>query len=405
MRAAAAESATAPAIAVKRNAAMVASELQQLQQHQLQRQRRTVLGFAAAGTASRPVLGGRPMHDFCSNDYLGLAREPLVVRAMQEAAAAWGTGAGASHLVTGHSAEHQALEQELAAFTGREAALLFSTGYMANVGVITALASRGEIIVQDRLNHASLIDGARQSGARLQRYRHADAADASRLFAAAAGATLLATDGVFSMDGDVAPLAELAALAAQHEAWLLVDDAHGLGVLGATGRGTLELTGLGAAEVPLLVGTLGKAFGCFGAFVAGDRDVIELILQRARSYIYTTAMPPAVAAAARAALALSQQQAWRRERLTAAVARFRRAAAERGITLLPSATPIQPVLVPGAANCLAASSALLQRGFWVAAIRSPTVPAGTERLRITLSASHEDAHIDALLDALAEVLA
>ena len=401
----AAERAAARAIAVKRSTAMVTAALQELQDAALQRQRRTVLGFAATGAASRPVLGGRPLHDFCSNDYLGLAREPLVARAMQEAAAAWGVGAGASHLVTGHSAEHQALEQELAAFTGREAALLFSTGYMANVGVITALAARGEIIVQDRLNHASLIDGARQSGARLQRYRHGDAVDASRLFEAAGRASLLATDGVFSMDGDVAPLKELAALAARHEAWLLVDDAHGLGVVGATGRGTLELAGLGATEVPLLVGTLGKAFGCFGAFVAGDRDVIELILQRARSYIYTTALPPAVAAAARAALALSQQQPWRRERVLAAVARFRSAAAERGIPLLPSATPIQPVLVPGAANCLAASSALMQRGFWVAAIRSPTVPAGTERLRITLSAAHEDAHIDALLDALVEVLA
>jgi 8-amino-7-oxononanoate synthase len=401
-----AERATARANLVKRSTAIVAAALQELQRGELQRQRRTVLGFAAAGSASRPVLGGRPLHDFCSNDYLGLAREPLVVRAMQEAAAVWGAGAGAAHLVTGHSAEHQALEQELATFTGREAALLFSTGYMANVGVITALAARGEIIVQDRLNHASLIDGARQSGARLQRYLHADAADATRILDSAAGrAALLATDGVFSMDGDVAPLAALAAVARRHEAWLLVDDAHGLGVLGATGRGALEEQGLSADDVPLLVGTLGKAFGCFGAFVAGDRDVIELILQRARSYIYTTALPPAVAAAARMALALSQQQSWRRERLHASVARFRRAAALRGIPLLPSATPIQPVVVPGAGNCLAASRALLQRGFWVAAIRSPTVPAGTERLRITLSAVHEDAHIDALLDALAEVLA
>jgi 8-amino-7-oxononanoate synthase len=404
MRAGTAADALARARPVKRSTEMVSAALQELQSAQLQRQRRTVLGFAA-GSAARPVLGGRPLHDFCSNDYLGLAREPLVTRAMQEAAGAWGVGAGASHLVTGHSAEHQALEQELAAFTGREAALLFSTGYMANVGVISALASRGEIIVQDRLNHASLIDGARQSGARLQRYRHADAGDASRLFDATGRASMLATDGVFSMDGDVAPLPALAALAARHEAWLLVDDAHGLGVLGATGRGTLELAGLGAAEVPLLVGTLGKAFGCFGAFVAGDHEVIDLILQRARSYIYTTALPPAVAAAARAALALAQQQAWRRERVIAAVARFRSAAAERGIPLLASATPIQPVLVPGAANCLAASTALMQRGFWVAAIRSPTVPAGTERLRITLSAAHEDAHIDALLDALVEVLA
>jgi 8-amino-7-oxononanoate synthase len=364
-----------------------------------------VQGFAGDGPAALPLVDGRPLHNFCSNDYLGLAREPAVSRALQQAAAHWGTGAGAAHLVTGHSAEHHALEEELADFTGREAALLFSTGYMANVGVITALAARGEMVLQDRLNHASLIDGARQSGAQLQRYRHADAAEAAALCDAAAGrVSLIATDGVFSMDGDVAPLRELSALASRQQAWLLVDDAHGLGVLGATGRGALEEASLDAAAVPLLVGTLGKAFGTFGAFVAGDRDVIDLILQRARSYLYTTALPPALAAATRMALAIAREQHWRRQRLRAAIARFRSAATARRLPLMDSSSPIQPVLVPGAARCLDASTALMQHGFWVAAIRSPTVPAGTERLRITLTATHADEDIDALVEALVAVL-
>ena len=222
--------------------------------------------------------------------------------------------------------------------------------------------------------------------------------------AAGGRVSLIATDGVFSMDGDIAPLRELARIARQHHAWLLVDDAHGLGVMGATGRGCLELAGLGEDEVPLLVGTLGKAFGSFGAFVAGRRDVIDLVMQRARSYIFTTALPPAVAAASRAALAAMRQQDWRRSRVLEAVQRFRSAATARGITLMPSTTPIQPVPVPGAARCAAASDALRARGYWVAAIRSPTVPAGTERLRVTLTAAHRDEDIDGLADALAAVL-
>jgi 8-amino-7-oxononanoate synthase len=320
---------------------------------------------------------------------------------MQSAAAKWGAGAGAAHLVTGHTDEHHALEEELAAFTGREAALLFSTGYMANVGVITALAARGEVVLQDRFNHASLLDGARQSDARLQRYRHADAADATRLCEDAAGkVSLIATDGVFSMDGDIAPLPQLAALAARHDAWLLVDDAHGLGVLGANGGGCLALAGLDAAAVPLLVGTLGKAFGSFGAFVAGARDDIDLILQRARSYIYTTALPAPVAAATRASLRIVMEEGWRRERLAGLIARFRSGATQRGLPLLPSVTAIQPILLPGAARCMAASRHLMDRGFWVSAIRHPTVPAGTERLRVTLSAGHTEQQVEALLDAL-----
>jgi 8-amino-7-oxononanoate synthase len=390
---------------VKNDPQAVADALDALQRAGRRRVRRVVQGFAAPGTAAQPLLDGGPLLNFCSNDYLDLARDPGVARAMAEAAVQWGSGSGAAHLVTGHSAEHHALEEELADFTGREAALLFSTGYMANVGVISALAARGEIILQDRLNHASLIDGARLSDGTLQRYRHADAADAARMAEVAEGrVSLIATDGVFSMDGDIAPLTELARLARAQQAWLLVDDAHGLGVMGATGRGSLELAGVGDDDAPLLVGTLGKAFGCFGAFVAGRREVIELILQRARSYIFTTALPPSVAAATRVALAAVRQQGWRRTRVLEAVARFRAAAAARGIELMPSTTPIQPVPVPGAARCAAASDALRARGYWVAAIRNPTVPAGTERLRVTLTAAHRDEQIDGLVEALAEVL-
>jgi 8-amino-7-oxononanoate synthase len=391
---------------VKHDPQAAADALDSLQQAGRRRIRRVVQGYATSGTATQPLVDGRPLLNFCSNDYLDLARAPAVAQALADAAHRWGTGAGAAHLVTGHSAEHHALEEELAAFTGRDAALLFSTGYMANVGVISALAARGEIILQDKLNHASLLDGARLSDATLQRYRHADSTDARRLADSSEGrVSLIATDGVFSMDGDIAPLQDLARIARAQQAWLLVDDAHGLGVMGATGRGSLELAGLSQDDVPLLVGTLGKAFGCFGAFVAGPREVIELILQRARSYIFTTALPPALAAATRAALSLAQQQAWRRERVLESVARFRAAAASRGVELMPSTTPIQPVPLPGAARCAAASDALRARGYWVAAIRSPTVPAGTERLRVTLTAAHSDEQIDGLVATLADVLA
>jgi 8-amino-7-oxononanoate synthase len=390
---------------MKRSAAAVAAELAALGNASQRRARRTVSRLAAEGSILAPVVDGRQLINFCSNDYLGLAADPRLVEALRAAAARWGVGSGAAHLVTGHTAEHHALEEELADFTGREAALLFSTGYMANVGTITALAARGEVLLQDRLNHASLIDGARQSDARLLRYAHADAAEAARLAAEhARQITLLATDGVFSMDGDVAPLRELAATARRHDAWLLVDDAHGFGVLGARGAGSLEAAGLSADDAPLLMGTLGKACGTCGAFVAGERDLVDFILQRARSYIYTTALPPAVAAATRAGLAILRTEGWRRERLGQLITRFRAGAAERSLPLAASITPIQPVLVPGAEQCLAASRLLIERGFWVSAIRHPTVPAGTERLRVTLSAGHREQDVDALLDALAAVL-
>lgn len=390
---------------MKRDSEAVAGELAGLAARGLRRRRRCVEDLAASGSILEPVIEGRRLVNFCSNDYLGLAGDVRVAEAMRAAASRWGAGAGAAHLVSGHTSEHHALEEELAAFTGREAALLFSTGYMANAGAITAIAARDEVILQDRLNHASLIDGARQSGARLLRYRHGDAQEAARI-AAEQGDRLamIATDGVFSMDGDVAPLRELAQLARRHQAWLLVDDAHGLGVLGAHGGGALEEAGLDAADVPLLVGTLGKALGSFGAFVAGDRDAIELVMQRARSYLFTTALPPAVAAATRAALAIARGEGWRRRHVAQLVARFRAGALQLGLPLADATTAIQPILVPGARQCVAGSEALRERGFWVSAIRPPTVPAGTERLRVTLSAGHSEAQVDALLGALAEAL-
>jgi 8-amino-7-oxononanoate synthase len=385
---------------LQRDAAALKAALADLEQRHLKRTRR--------------VMPRDDLINFCSNDYLGLAAHPEVVRAFAEAAARYGVGSGGSHLVTGHGLEHEALEAELATFTGRERALVFSTGYMANLGVIGALADQKALIVSDKLNHASLIDGCRISGADTRRFRHADPAHADALLAAADPATttrLLITDGVFSMDGDLAPLPELARAARAANAWLIVDDAHALGIIGASGRGSCEHFGLSAAEVPVLIGTFGKAFGSFGAFVAGDADLIEFLMQKSRSYIYTTALPPAVAAATRAALNLSERESWRRERVLALARRLRGRLDAKGLggTLAPAApgvaTAIQPLLLGSEARALAASSALEARGFLVSAIRPPTVPAGTARLRVTLSAAHAERDVDRLCDALAEILA
>jgi 8-amino-7-oxononanoate synthase len=342
---------------------------------------------------------GRTLVDFSSNDYLGLAHHPAVAAAMSACALRTGAGSGASHLVTGHGIEHSRLEEELAAFTGRERALLFSTGYMANLGVMAALASRGELVLLDRLSHASIIDGALLSGARFKRYSHGDAAAAERLLnESPEETTVVATDGVFSMDGDVAPLQQLAKSAKARNAWLVVDDAHGIGVLGATGRGSVEHCGVSTDDVPVLIGTLGKAFGSFGAFVAGSRDLIEFLIQKARPYIYTTALPQPVAAATRKALEIAQREPWRRERVLALTARFRKAAREAGITLLDSNTPIQPVVLGSSEAALHAQQELLEAGFRVVAIRTPTVPRGSERLRITLSAAHTEEQVDAFVE-------
>jgi 8-amino-7-oxononanoate synthase len=386
-----------------------------IERQHLARARRTVEAFAKPDGAAEVLVEGRRLVNFCSNDYLGLARHPRVAAALREGAAAWGAGSGASHLVTGHGLEHARLEEELASFVRRERALLVSTGYMANLAVITTLAGRGDRVLLDRLSHASLIDAALLSGARLRRFAHRDADAARRMvcagadgrspYAASGRARVIATDGLFSMDGDLAPVAALAELASASRTWLVVDDAHGLGVLGAGGRGTLEhLGGLSAEAVPVLVGTLGKAFGTFGAFVAGSRALIELMVQRARSYIYTTALPQALAAATRAALRVSQEESWRRERVLALAARFRAAAREQGIPLMGCETPIQPVPIGTAEGALRASRALFEAGFWVTAIRPPTVPRGTARLRISFSAEHSETQVDALVESLARSL-
>jgi 8-amino-7-oxononanoate synthase len=365
------------------------------------RRRRVVESRDAAGVRTR--VAGEDLLAFCSNDYLGLAGHPRVVEAFTAAARDWGVGSGASHLVSGHCREHHALEEELAAFTGRERALLFSTGYMANLAVVTALLGRGDRVFMDRLNHASLLDAGLASGARFARYPHADAdALAARLAKREGGGrTMIATDGVFSMDGDVAPLGALAAAARAHGAWLFVDDAHGLGVLGRTGRGSLEAAGLDAGDAPILMGTLGKALGTFGAFVAGSAALVETLLQTGRTYMYTTALPPAVAAATRESLRVLEDEPWRRERVLGHVVHFRREAAGLGLRLMDSSTPIQPVVLGSEAAAVAASDALRAQGLWVPAIRPPTVPAGSARLRITFSAAHETADVGRLLAALA----
>ncbi|MEE4173057.1 MAG: 8-amino-7-oxononanoate synthase [Xanthomonadales bacterium] len=344
----------------------------------------------------RVRAAGKVLHNFSSNDYLGLAGEPFPGAA---------TGSGASALVTGYQPAHEALERALAAFLDREAVLLTSSGYLANFAALTALAGRGDTIVQDRLCHASLVDAAKLSGAGLRRYPHADPAAAARQLEAAGGHRLLVTDGVFSMDGDFAPVAELAALARREGATLVVDDAHGIGVLGATGRGLCEGSGLDAGDVPVLIGTLGKAFGVAGAFIAGSRSLVEHLENHARSIIYSTALPPAMAEAGLAALERLSTGSDLRERLSERIDQLRRGAAERGIDLLPSETPIQPLVIGAEEDALALSAALEERGYLVTAIRPPTVPVGTSRLRITLSAAHAPEQVIGLLDALAGALA
>ncbi|PSJ23806.1 8-amino-7-oxononanoate synthase [Halomonas sp. ND22Bw] len=358
---------------------------------------------AAGLWRTRPTVGpadGRL--DFAGNDYLGLARDPRLAEAQAEGARRFGAGGRASHLVCGHQQIHEALEQRLAALTGRPRALLFSTGYMANLGVLQALCDRHTPVFQDRLNHASLIDGARLAGAPSRRFHHRDLDDLERLLARAPSdaPALVVSDGVFSMDGDVADVAGLSATARRHDAWLMIDDAHGLGVLGEVGDGCAGRTH-GVDDVPVLVGTLGKALGSAGAFVAGDEALIEHLVQFARPYVYTTAQPPGVAAATLAALDVLEAEPERRARLHERIARFRREAATLGLTLDESTTPIQPLRLGDSARTLRWAARLGDAGLRVGAIRAPTVPKGEARLRITLSAAHDDDALDALLDELA----
>ncbi len=352
------------------------------------------------------VIDGRRLLDFASNDYLGLAGHAAVREALTKSTAHWGVGATAAHLLGGHRDEHERLEHKLAEWTGRARALLFSTGYMANLGALGALLGEGDVCVQDRLNHASLIDGARLNGAELKRYPHNDVDGAERqLRARSDKPALLASEGVFSMDGDRAPLRELATLCQAERATLMIDDAHGIGVFGERGAGSVSEAGLNQRDVPVLMATLGKAVGVGGAFVAGSATLIDGLIQHARSYIYTTAMPTPLAAAISASIELIRGDDEPRQRLHAHVARFRAGAIDHGIELLPSDSPIQPVKVGSSERALAVSKRLHEAGLHVPAIRPPTVPAGSARLRVTLSAAHAPADIDRLIAALADALA
>jgi 8-amino-7-oxononanoate synthase len=351
------------------------------------------------------VVAGKQLLGFCSNDYLGLANHPEISKAAIKAIDKYGVGSGASHLVCGHSTEHQALEEELAEFTGRDRALLFSTGYMANLGVITALLNKEDDLFEDKLNHASLLDGGLLSGARMQRFLHNDIASLElKLARAKSGNKLIAVDGVFSMDGDIAPLGKLSTSAQQHGAWLMVDDAHGFGLLGKNGIGSSEHFGLNQQQLPILMATLGKSLGTFGAFVAGSDALIETLIQFSKSYIYTTAMPPSIAASTRAGLRLLKSESWRRQHLTELIGYFKHEAGLLNLPLMKSNTAIQPLLVGDTDAALALSMALEAKGFWVSAIRPPTVPAGSARLRITLSAAHSKAQVEQLLQALAALM-
>ncbi|MDU8630799.1 8-amino-7-oxononanoate synthase [Pseudomonas syringae group sp. 243L2] len=346
------------------------------------------------------VVDGQPLLAFCNNDYMGLANHPEVIAAWQAGAERWGVGGGASHLVIGHSTPHHELEEALAELTGRPRALLFSNGYMANLGAVTALVGQGDTVLEDRLNHASLLDAGLLSGARFSRYLHNDVTSLASRLEKSVGDTLVVTDGVFSMDGDIADLPALAQAAKAKGAWLMVDDAHGFGPLGANGAGIVEHFGLSMEDVPVLVGTLGKSFGTSGAFVAGSEELIETLIQFARPYIYTTSQPPALACATLKSLQLLRTEHWRREHLASLIQQFRQGAEQIGLQLMDSFTPIQPILIGNAGRALRLSQLLRERGLLVTAIRPPTVPAGSARLRVTLSAAHSKADVQLLLEAL-----
>ena len=376
----------------------IESALQQRHEQHLWRQRITL--DSAQGT--QVTVDGKVYLNFCSNDYLGLASTGA--DDLAAAAQKWAIGSGASHLVCGHSRAHHDLEQALADYTGYPRALLFSTGYMANVGVISALAQRGDLILQDKLNHASLLDGAQLSRARMTRYRHTDFAQLDDLLAAStgsAGEALVISDSIFSMDGDLADVGEMATLCSQHNALLMIDDAHGLGVLGPQGRGARAHFNLNPDQLPVYIGTLGKAFGGYGAFVAGSEELIDYLIQFARSYIYTTAMPPALAEAMQGNLQRMQNDGLR-DTLTARIGQFRAGAAAIGLPLMASDSPIQPLLIGSSDMALELSRKLKEAGIWVSAIRPPTVPMNEARLRITITAAHTDEDVAQLLEVLAD---
>jgi len=378
----------------------LAPQLQQAQAADAYRRRRE-LNSAQGPWVS---IDGRRMLNFSSNDYLALANHPQVVGAFTDAAGCYGVGSGASHLVVGHHGLHHQLECALADYTGRERALVFSSGYMANLGVLQALLGKGDSLFQDKLNHASLIDGGLACGAKQLRYRHRDIEHLESLLQKhAQGRAMLVTDGVFSMDGDLAPLAKLATLAERYKAVLMVDDAHGFGVLGETGAGSAQYANLNQQQLPILMGTLGKALGVAGAFVAGSNDLIETLIQSARNYTYTTALPAACSAATLAALRISRSEPQRREQLKKLLRQFHSGCQSRGIPV-PSGeaplTPIVPIIVGSNQRAMALSNYLGQHDMLAIAIRPPTVPVGSARLRISFSAGHSAADVTSLLDVL-----
>ena len=390
------------------------NELDERAAQGLLRQRRTL----DSPQSPHVVADDQACLSFCSNDYLGLANHPELIAALQQGAEQYGVGAGAAHLVSGHTQVHHQLEIALASFAGKPAALLFSTGYMANLGVVQALAGKGDTVFADKLNHASLNDAMQLSRAHVKRYRHADLAQLAHLLEqTASGRKLVITDAVFSMDGDIAPLPELLALCERHDAWLLVDDAHGFGVLGEQGRGSLfhfegcakaplppgEWLGWGNSPRIIYMATLGKAAGVFGAFVAAEQAVIDTLINNAHSYVYTTASPPALASALLESLRLIESGGQLRAHLQTLIAQLRGGLQNLPWPLMPSGTAIQPLLAGDNQAALDLSAALRERGIWVPAIRPPTVPQGTARLRITLSAAHSAADVTRLTETLHEL--
>ena len=380
----------------------IESHLDDLRRRDMYRVRRSLEG----PQGREAVVDGRPLLNFCSNDYLGLAGDSRIAEAFKRGIDRWGTGSGASHLICGHTGAHEELEDALAAFTGRPRALLFGSGYAANVGVINALLSVGDYVFEDRLNHASLLDGGWISRATFSWFEHRDTADLEDKLATVQHEPtrkLIVSDGTFSMDGDPCRLDEIVELAQRRAAWTMIDDAHGIGVHGANGVGMVDPARYSTTDVPVLVGTLGKAFGTAGAFVAGEEALIEFLIQRSRNYIFTTAMPSALAVATLESLAIAHAEPERREHLDALIAQFRCGTRELGLKLMPSTSPIQPVVVGDPARALALSRALEERGFLIGAIRPPTVPQGTSRLRVTLTAAHQASDVEQLLESLNEL--
>jgi 8-amino-7-oxononanoate synthase len=377
----------------------LAADLQSAEQNHLRRYRNILAGPQGPEIS----VQGQKLINFCSNDYLGFANHAKLVDSVVKAANKWGVGSGASHLVCGHQEITEQFEQDFADFVGAEAALLFSTGYMANFAVLNSFFDREGLILQDKLNHASLIDAGRLSRAPMRRYAHADISDLERQLTSRTNRnqpTFIATDAVFSMDGDIAPLLEISDLAQSHDALAYFDDAHGFGVLGEQGRGSLSRLGLAPTENRIMLATMGKAMGSFGAVVAADKVFIDTLIQKARPYIYTSALPPTVVAANAAAIALMVEEDWRFDHLQRLICQFRTEAKSRDLQLMESATAIQPVVIGDNQKAMECSARLKELGFLVTAIRPPTVPVGSARLRITLSAAHSEDQISQLFGAL-----